>query len=421
MNTITESIQRYFAEKLPLTLRNNTEDVGVEDDNPMGILIGLPYPYNVPTFAPIFQEMAYWDTYFLNTGLILSGGVQQAKNNVDCMRYMIDKYGFVLNQNRTCCLYNSQPPFLAKMVKEIYEVTQDNAWLAEAYVSLKKENDFWQNNRMTDCGLNRYCGDFDRMPAKQKAFYAQSMKERLGSDMGLTDEELARGLLSAGESGWDCNPRMFYETYNYAAVELNSLLYLQETCLAEFAEVLGYNQEAEKWRKQANDRAGLCRKFLRAENNIFYDYHLIKNTRQKMASAACFFPLFCKLATQEEAAATVKLLDKIETDHGVVSCEESDIPCSFQWGYPNGWSPIQRIVVEGLLNYGYVEDALRVATKYANTLERCFAETGHMWEKYNIVTGTHETTNEYEQLPMLGWNYGTYTYFYSVLKQWGVR
>ena len=64
-----------------MTVRNNTEDVGEEGDNPMGILIGLPYPYNVPTVAPIFQEMSYWDTYFLNTGLILNGDLVQAKNS----------------------------------------------------------------------------------------------------------------------------------------------------------------------------------------------------------------------------------------------------------------------------------------------------------------------------------------------------
>ena len=34
------------------------------DDN--GSLIGLPYPYTVPSVADRFQEMYYWDTYFAN-------------------------------------------------------------------------------------------------------------------------------------------------------------------------------------------------------------------------------------------------------------------------------------------------------------------------------------------------------------------
>ena len=59
-----------------------------------------------------------------------------------------------------------------------------------------------------------------------------------------------------------------------------------------------------------------------------------------------------------------------------------------------------------------------MAQKYVDMLEDCFAETGHFWEKYNIVVGTHETTNEYEQMPMIGWNFGTYTYLRSVLEKY---
>ena len=144
----TENIQRYFAEKLPLTVRYNPTDTGSETDE-MGVLIGLPHPYNIPSPADIFQEMYYWDTYFLNTGLILSDDLEQAKNNIDNMCYLIDRYGFMPNGNRSCFLYNSQPPFFAKMIKELYEVTQDKDWLARVYPVLKKENVFWQERRNT--------------------------------------------------------------------------------------------------------------------------------------------------------------------------------------------------------------------------------------------------------------------------------
>ena len=409
------NIQEYFAAKLPSTVRYNPADSGSETDE-MGVLLGLPHPYNIPSPADIFQEMYYWDTYFLNTGLILAGDLVQAKNNIDNMCHLINRYGFMPNGNRTCFLYNSQPPFLAKIIKELYEVTQDKVWLSEVYPALKQENEFWQKDRITVCGLNRYCGDYDKMPQRLKDIYSSSMKKRIGPEIQLTEEELGRGLLSAGESGWDCNPRMFYETYKYAAVELNSLLYLQETCLAEFAEISGYTEDVQRWKTQANDRAALCRQYLKAEDGVFYDYHTEKMQQHKMASAACFYPLYCKIATDEEAANIVKLLPKLETDYGIVTCEKTDIPGSFQWGYPNGWSPMQRIVVEGLLNYGYAEEAKRIARKYVALLENSYAKTGHTWEKYDIVNGTSEATNEYAQLPMIGWNYGTYIYLQSILK-----
>lgn len=408
-------LNEYFVEKLPLTVRYNPIDSGDEMDE-MGMFIGLPYPYNVPSAADVFQEMYYWDTYFLNTGLILSGDLEQAKNNISNMCYLIDRYGFMPNGNRTCFQYNSQPPFLAKMIKELYDVTKDQAWLAKVYPALKQENAFWQKERITTNGLNRYCGDYEKMPQRFRDIYADSMKRRVGSEIQLTEEELARGLLGAGESGWDCNPRMFYETYKYAAVDLNALLYLQETCLAEFAEILGYAEDVQKWKKQAADRAALCRQYLKADDGVFYDYHTEKMQQHKMASVACFYPLYCKMATDEEAANIIKLLLRLETDHGIATCEKTDISGSFQWGYPNGWSPMQRIVVEGLLNYGYVEEAKRIAGKYVALLEKSYGETGHTWEKYDIVRGTSEATNEYAQMPMVGWNYGTYMYLLNILR-----
>ena len=36
-------------------------------------LVILPKPYTVPSMKDSFQEMYYWDTYFTNKGLILTG------------------------------------------------------------------------------------------------------------------------------------------------------------------------------------------------------------------------------------------------------------------------------------------------------------------------------------------------------------
>ena len=89
---------------------DNTTRFFTEDND---TLIGLPYPYTVPCIEGKFQEMYYWDVYFTNVGLIKSGRLSQAKNNVDNMCYLINKFGFVPNGNRTYYLSRSQPPFLS--------------------------------------------------------------------------------------------------------------------------------------------------------------------------------------------------------------------------------------------------------------------------------------------------------------------
>ena len=68
------------------------------------------------------------------------------------------------------------------------------------------------------------------------------------------------------------------------------------------------------------------------------------------------------------------------------------------------------IVVGGLLHYGFKEDAYRIAKKFISMVERCYEETGHLWEKYNVVDGSVRVQNEYEMPAMLGWTFGVYTW-----------
>ena len=82
---INEKVKKYISDNWQGTIRNVKDDVDT--------LIGMPYPYSVSGFGDVFQEMYYWGTYFTNTGLILAGRVEQAKNNVNNMIYLIDRLG----------------------------------------------------------------------------------------------------------------------------------------------------------------------------------------------------------------------------------------------------------------------------------------------------------------------------------------
>ena len=82
----------------------------------------------------------------------------------------------------------------------------------------------------------------------------------------------------------------------------------------------------------------------------------------------------------------------------------SDI--TYQWGYPNGWACLQYIMIAALDNYGYCDDATRIAKKYVDTTERIFEKTNNLWEKYNVVEGNINVASEYGTPPMLGWSAG---------------
>ena len=62
------------------------------------------------------------------------------------------------------------------------------------------------------------------------------------------------------------------------------------------------------------------------------------------------------------------------------------------------------------MNYGYTEDAERIARKYIKLIEKNITETGNLWEKYNGHTAVN-TNEEYDAAKMLGWTAGVYTYF----------
>ncbi len=368
-----------------------------------GTLIGLPHPYTVPAVGH-FDEMFYWDTYFTNLGLFLSGRFQQAKHNVDNMLYLVDRFGFMPNGNRTYFLTRSQPPFLSMMVRDIYDREKDLCWLKEAYRILCIEYRFWENRRNSPIGLAHYDDESD--PSEFSEIAAEFVR-RIRLHPPVTDAQLARHFYATAESGWDINPRWELECYNYAPVELNALLYNMEENMAFFSQQLD-NGNASVWHQRAAARKQKMEQFMQTSGGLLMDYNYITGRHSTVFSAAAFYPLFVGLASPEQAAAVVRELPKLEAAHGILTCEQNNVQGSFQWGYPNGWACLQYIVMMGLHRYGYTEQARRIGQKYLNLVDRVFRDTGNLWEKYNVVEGNISVTNEYGLPAMMGWSAGVY-------------
>ena len=103
-------------------------------------------PNSYITVWPGLPFMFYWDTYFINEGLLLSGLDSFAKNNAANLLYAVDKFGFVGNAVVTDWGMNrSQPPYLSAIVRNVYsnQKIKDKSSLMQAYHSLQKEYLFW--------------------------------------------------------------------------------------------------------------------------------------------------------------------------------------------------------------------------------------------------------------------------------------
>lgn len=399
MSAVSEFIAKNFKD----TIRYNPDDEGN--------LIGLPYPYTTPCANEGFTEMYYWDTYFTNAGLIAEGNVQQAKNNADNVRFLIHKYGFMPNGNRTFYLGNTQPPFYYKMVEDIFEKTGDKAWLKESYDALVKEYGYWQTNRTAPNGLNVYGQHkdytkeyieekYDYFKYRYKGFEAKNEKEK---------SACAHTIVTMCESGWDCCTRFENAGEYYNPVDLNSLLYGLEKSMENFSKILE-NGEAALWSERAARRKEKMLEIMfDNKRGIFLDWNYKEERFSPVVSAASLYPLFVKLDDTPEKAIGV-LKNELFLKYGVSACVPGEYDYSLQWDYPNVWAPLQYIAYAACKNYGFDSLAERVAETYIKLLDENFAQTGNLWEKYDGLTGKVANA-DYNAPKMMGWTAGVYMYF----------
>ncbi len=389
-----EKLRNYILNGWDKTVRTITpEEAEMSEDGKLY----LPYPYTVPCEENSFQSMYYWDTYFACRGLHLSGRSELVANNLRNFIYFIDTYGFIPNGSLKVFLNRSQPPFFGMMLKEYYDVTGDGELLADGLRALKKELDFWYTRRQSPNGLNHYSCDAD---ADTYLFALNMYEERTGRFDSGDREYLGRNVFAEAESGWDFCGRFGGRCMEYNPVDLNSLLYFDEVYLSK---MLG-GEEAEIYAARALARKNKMIELMRDEEGVFCDYSYVSGKRADFRSCASFFPFFAGVV--DDGKGIDILLSALELDYGIQAAQ----PCdgNFQWGETNGWACLQLVTCEALDACGRKEDAVRVARKYVALVEKCFDETGHLWEKYNVKEGSSNAVGEYGTPTMIGWSAGVY-------------
>lgn len=406
-----EETRAFIRESWEKSIRYLPDDFGTH--------IGMPLPYTVPSVSGGFQELYYWDLFFTDEGLIIDGLLEQARNNTENLAWMVERFGKILNGSNTFYLNRSEPPVFSLMVRQIYEATGDLDWLRGILPSLEKEYHFWMSERMTPCGLNH---DSNNATEEEKWDFLRLVKRRFGEAFtleGCTREDslrVASHYISEAEC-WDFTPRFKGECENYCPVDLNALLYIYEKNFSHFSSILGDRAGVRRWDKAAKHRKHLMVKYMRnPKDGVFYDYNFISGERSDVVSAAQFFLLLGNAVSRSQARGIVRSLAVLEYPHGISACEKGDYPYVYQWSYPNGWAPLQYVTVRGLDNYGYTEDARRIARNYVDLLTESYTKTGSLWEKYNVDEGNLNVGDEYKMPTMLGWTAGSYVWLTEYLR-----
>jgi alpha,alpha-trehalase len=337
-------------------------------------LLGMPKPYLVPSYDEHasfdYDELYYWDSFFMVQGMLgRAENGELVSGILEDLLSLFRRFKIIPNGSRTFLMGRSQPPFLTTFIYDVYNTYNgDKAWLKEAIeVAQAEYQTVWQgtkkpNERLVYKGLSRYY------------------------DINYLHD------LAEAESGWDMTPRFNRRALNYLPVDLNALLYKYEIDFARTARLMDDRREAAKW-----EQAALARKetmdalMWDRTRGMYFDYNYVKEKRGNVASLATFFPMWAGMVSEKQAASLVKALRRFENKGGLATTDSLPlgqyVPGSMpvQWAYPNGWAPLQFIVVEGLLKYGYHEDAKRVATKWLKNNLDWFNEHHVFLEKYNVV------------------------------------
>lgn len=392
------TVREYIKQRLPETLRKNVCDCDT--------LIGLPYTYTVPCAENYFNELFYWDTYFTNKALLALDDIEQTKNNVKNILYLIQRFGYMPNGSRTFFLRRSQPPYAALMVDDVYTATNDLSFLKSAFVTLKKEYEFWMTKRISENGLNHY--DCEEDGESCAAFYNGCVAERIGKDENRNAKEAGRHYFAEAESGWDFNARFGGYCMHYNAIDLNSNLYMYEKLFAEYEVLLGEG-DGKIWKGKAEERAEKMKTLMwDSDAGVYKDYNYKTGKLSDTVSAASFQPYFAELAGEADRDGLLKLLQALECDWGIFTDQKHEQKVLYQWAAPNVWAPCQYVAVEALRRYGYEEESGRIAKKYVALIEKNFIKYSKLYEKYNGASGDIDAASEYGTPEMLGWTAGVY-------------
>ena len=417
--------------------------------NTDGTISGAPYV--VP--GGRFNELYCWDSYFITLGLLQDGRHDLARGMADNLLYEMEYYGKIPNANRTYYLTRSQPPFQTSIIRAVYASgTTDKAWLASALkIAMQEYQNVWMSpDRVVRIGpytLNRYYDAGDGpCPEVQTGAYDDQIvpwlaQANLQTDMPLTSFRFLNEYLYCGdfsnltvngitlaeffkqdramrESGHDTTHRFDDRAADFVTVDLNSLLYKYEM---DFAEVLdkefggtlpgieGDMSHADYWRQQAQLRKKAMMALMwDQQRGFFFDYDFVRQKRSTYISATGLYPLWAKLLDANDATDRERALrmvayarKKLEQRAGLAASAQESVAAASthdqrQWDYPYGWAPHQMLAWQGLANYGFNQDAARLAGRWLYAIAKNAHDyDGVIPEKYNVVTGSHEVFVEY--------------------------
>lgn len=400
--------------KVSKHITNSWEDCKKEANLKLPHCYALPYPYVPPCPHQVFIQLYYWDTYSTNRGLIIDGLIQEAKDNVNNLIYLLNRFGKVPNANSEFLVaFNSQPPYLYHMVRDVDAVIKDEKWLHDAYLALQKEYQFWMRERMTACGLNRH--HHHELPKQRLIeYFDDNIASRIDINPNLSNDEkaqIADQMIASAEMGQDFNPRFHLRGKFFCPVDLNANLYGLELYLSKLSRRFNDGKESE-YELASKHRKELMNRYMLGEDGLYYDFDFEKKTRESLIHTGQSMPFFVGLSTNTKAFA--KMMDTLLLENGLTCTDRYESNNRYQWGYPHMWPGEVHRTYLALKKLNMDEYVKALRKKYMDVVAKNYEKSGKLYEAYDALTGEVKN-DEYEAPEMMGWTAGCFQEMYRDL------
>ncbi len=226
----------------------------------------------------------------------------------------------------------------------------------------------------------RWTGDQERLSIVREPlihYYAALQKYiRQGNGLYMTDW-----------ASQDNSPRNPFLRSGGTAIDTSSQMVLFAKNLADISRILGFEQDAEKFMRDASELAALVNEKMWNEARNFYFDLTIDETLAPIKTICAFWTFVSGAATSERAEALVGHLKSPETFgrlHPVPSLAADEKEYFPQGGYSSGavWPPTNLMVIKGLERFGYDDLARGIALKHLDAVAQVYRQTGTFWENY---------------------------------------
>uniref|UniRef100_A0A8C2YUX2 Trehalase n=1 Tax=Chinchilla lanigera TaxID=34839 RepID=A0A8C2YUX2_CHILA len=365
------------------------------------------------------------DSYWVMEGLLLSEMAETVRGMLQNFLDLVKTYGHIPNGGRIYYLQRSQPPLLTLMMDRYIAHTSNTTFLQDNIETLALELDFWTVNRTVSVNLggesyilNRYY-----VPYGGPRPESYSKDEELANTLPEGQREALWAELKAGaESGWDFSSRWLVgspnldllssiHTSKQVPVDLNAFLCQAEELMSSFYARLGDNVQAARYKSLRDQRLAAMQAVLWDEQKgAWFDYNLENGKKNFEFYPSNLSPLwagcFSDPGVVDKALKYLQDSQILTYQYGIPSSVRNT---GQQWDFPNGWAPLQDLVIRGLAKSHSPqtqEVAFQLAQNWIRTNFDVYSQKLAMYEKYDISNGQPGGGGEYEVQEGFGWTNG---------------